>query len=64
MTEEVRFFRRVAIYAVVVGVIYWFASYEWIGTTLLFVFGGGAGVATLLLWRGARERHAAEGIAG
>lgn len=56
MTEEVRFFRRVSIYALIVGVIYWFVSYEWIGTTLLMVFGIGGGVGTLLLWRGARER--------
>lgn len=62
MTEEVRFFRRVAIYALIVGVIYWFASYEWIGTTLLMVFGIGAGAGTLLLWRGARERAVAEAV--
>ena len=53
MSEEVRFFRRLSVYAFVVGAIYWFVSYEWIGTTLLVLFGVSAGVATLLLWSGA-----------
>ncbi len=56
MTEEVRFFRRVSIYAFVVGAIYWFVSYEPAGTVLLLLFGVATGAGTLLLWWGARRR--------
>ncbi len=58
MSEEVRFFRRLSIYAVIIGAIYWFVSYEWVGTTLLVVFGLGAGATTLLLASGQRPTAA------
>jgi hypothetical protein len=41
MAEELRFFLRTAVYSIVIGAIYWFASYaetgayEWAGTVLL-----------------------------
>lgn len=42
MAEELRFFLRTAIYAAIIAVVYWFASYDqvadaydWIGTVLL-----------------------------
>jgi hypothetical protein len=61
LTEEVRFFRRVSIYAFVVGATYWFVSYEPAGTALLLLFGVSTGVGTLLLWRGARGRRPSRG---
>ena len=36
MSEELRFFLRVAVYTVVISVVYWFVSYERAGT-ILFV---------------------------
>ena len=39
MPEEVRFFARSAIFGLVVGVVYWFLSYEAAGTILLLGFG-------------------------
>jgi hypothetical protein len=44
VAEEVRFFLRIALYAAVIAIVYWFASrayeglpleYDWAGTTLL-----------------------------
>ncbi len=35
MAEELRFFLRTAVYAAVLGVIYWFVSYEVAGSVLL-----------------------------
>jgi hypothetical protein len=51
--EEPRFFLRNALYSLIAGTIYWFVSYEWIGTILLafVVFGAGffaAAVGTML----------------
>lgn len=43
MAEETRVFLRTALYAAIVGAIYWFVSYEWVGTFLFaFVVIGGA----------------------
>lgn len=52
MPEEIRFFGRLSIYALVVGVIYWFLSYEAAGTVLLVGFGIANGAGFLVL-RGA-----------
>ncbi len=53
--EEVRFFGRIALYALVVGVVYWFLTYETAGTVLLVGFGLCALFASLVLGHGARE---------
>jgi hypothetical protein len=39
MPEEVRFFARSAIFGLVVGAVYWFLSYDAVGTVLLVAFG-------------------------
>ncbi len=61
MTEETRFFRRLSIYALIIGIVYWFVSYEWAGTTLLIVFAVGSGAVTLLLRAGVKARRRAGG---
>jgi Cytochrome c oxidase subunit IV. len=35
MAEELRFFLRTAVYSVLIGVVYWFVSYEVAGSVLL-----------------------------
>lgn len=35
MAEELRFFLRTAVYTAVIGLIYWFLSYEWAGSMML-----------------------------
>lgn len=47
MAEELRFFLRTALYAAVTGAIYWFVSYEWVGTILFVFVVVGAGFFTL-----------------
>lgn len=56
--EEVSFFGRSAVFALVLAGVYWFVSYEWAGTVLLFVFGLGSVLATLLLGRSVPGRDA------
>ncbi len=53
--EEVRFFGRIAAYALAVGIIYWFLAYEMAGTALLLGFGVCALFASLVLGHGARD---------
>lgn len=57
MAEEFRFFLRTALYAAVLAVIYWFASYESAGTVLLAVLALALGFFIVLgrLFAGARE---------
>lgn len=62
MKEEVLYFGRMAAYALIVGVAYWFLSYEAAGTALLIGFGlaTAAGFAVLRAGaRGAQEADAA-----
>jgi hypothetical protein len=47
--EEVRYFGRMSVYALVVGVVYWFLSYEPAGTALLVGFGLATGAGFLVL---------------
>jgi hypothetical protein len=54
MAEEVRFFGRIALFAVLIGTVYWFVSYEAAGTVMLLGFGLATGVAFVLLRRGER----------
>jgi hypothetical protein len=55
MPEELRFLLRTGGFGVVIGAIYWFASYEWAGTILLELFGVEAfclfAVLARALWR-------------
>jgi len=46
MPEELRFLMRSGLYGLVIGGIYWFVSYEWVGTLMLV----GVGIATGALW--------------
>lgn len=58
MAEEVRFFGRLSLYALVVGAGYWFISYEAAGTALLLGFGLATGAAFVVL---RRDQPAANG---
>lgn len=64
MREEVRFFARAAVFAAVVTVVYWFASYEPVGTVLLALFALAATGATAFLraMSGGATRGAAGGV--
>jgi hypothetical protein len=57
--EEVLFFTRSAVFALVVATIYWFVSYESAGTTLLASFGVASAFAAIALARGQRRDIAA-----
>ena len=59
---EARFFQVIAALAAVVGVIYWFASYEPAGTFLLVGFAVASGIIGLLLANAGAEWRA--GTAG
>lgn len=59
--QETRFFLVIAVFGIVIGIIYWFVAYEEAGTVLLLGFGGAAGVIGLRLLvapQGARVRRA------
>jgi hypothetical protein len=56
--EEAAFFARSAIFALAIAAIYWFVSYEWAGSILLFGFGLGSAVMAILLGRSAAGRAA------
>ena len=43
LPEEVLFFGRLAIYGLAIGTVYWFLTYEAIGTVLLLAVGGALG---------------------
>lgn len=53
--QEVRFFLFLSVFGIVVGVIYWFVSYESAGTVLLVGFGAATGV---MAWRLAADPRA------
>jgi Cytochrome c oxidase subunit IV len=42
MAEELRFFVRLALYLIIADAIYWFATYEWVGTVLMGTMAAGA----------------------
>lgn len=52
MAEEIRFFQRIAVFGILIGVVYWFVSYEIVGTVLLLGFGIATGLAFVVLRRG------------
>ncbi|MHB8959065.1 MAG: aa3-type cytochrome oxidase subunit IV [Candidatus Limnocylindrales bacterium] len=62
--EEIRYFGRLAIYALLVGGAYWFLSYEPAGTVLLIGFGLATGAAFVVLRRGVRQEHGGAGSEG
>jgi len=49
-SDEAVLFGRLAIFGLVVGVAYWFLSYETAGTALLVGFGVASAVASVSLW--------------
>jgi hypothetical protein len=49
-SDEAVLFGRLAIFGIVVGVVYWFLSYETAGTVMLIGFGVASGVASISLW--------------
>jgi hypothetical protein len=49
-SDEAVLFGRLAIFGVVVGVAYWFLTYETAGTILLIGFGVASAVASISLW--------------
>jgi hypothetical protein len=51
VANEVRLFAAMATFGLVAGTIYWFVSYEPIGTVLLGGFGLAAGIASIVVWR-------------
>jgi hypothetical protein len=53
--EEVAFFGRSGLFGMVLAAIYWFLSYELVGTFLLGGFGFATGLAFLVLRAGSRR---------
>jgi hypothetical protein len=53
--EETRFFLFLSAFALVIGAIYWFVSYEPAGSVLLLAFGAATGVMGLVLHRTGRR---------
>jgi Cytochrome c oxidase subunit IV len=51
MSDDAALLLRVAVFGVVAAVVYWFLSYEALGTVALLVLGGGPGFAALFLLR-------------
>ena len=51
---ETRFFLFLAVFALVIGAIYWFVSYEPAGSVLLLAFGAATGVMAIVLHRTGR----------
>jgi hypothetical protein len=58
--EEIRFFGRIGLFGLAIGVAYWFLTYETAGTVLLLAFGSAALLAALALRRGLGRRPPAE----
>jgi Cytochrome c oxidase subunit IV len=49
MTDEAALLLRVSVFGLVAGAIYWFLSYEALGTVTLLLLGGGPGFAAVYL---------------
>jgi hypothetical protein len=56
MTDEAGILLRVSIFGFVAGAVYWFLSYEWLGTVALLLLGAGPGFAGLILVQEQRHR--------
>ncbi|HEY2916003.1 MAG TPA: cytochrome c oxidase subunit 4 [Candidatus Limnocylindrales bacterium] len=55
MPEEAVFFGRSGVFGLVLAGVYWFVSYEIVGTVLLAGFGVATGAAFVILGRAARR---------
>jgi hypothetical protein len=64
MADEVKLFGRLSLYALLVGTIYWFVSYEFVGTVMLLGFGLATGLAFVILFRRDRKVRATQGAGG
>jgi Cytochrome c oxidase subunit IV len=51
MSDDAALLLRVAVFGLVAGVVYWFLSYEWLGTVALLLLGAGPGFAALFILR-------------
>ena len=56
MTDEAGILLRVSGFGFAAGIIYWFLSYEWLGTVCLLLLGAGPGFAGLILVQEQRQR--------
>jgi hypothetical protein len=56
MTDEAALLLRVSLFGFVTGVIYWFLSYEALGTVALLLLGAGPGFAGLVLIQERRQQ--------
>jgi Cytochrome c oxidase subunit IV len=56
MTDEAGVLLRVSIFGFAAGIVYWFLSYEWLGTVCLLLLGAGPGFAGLILIHEQRAR--------
>ena len=56
MTDEAGILLRVSVFGFVTGVVYWFLSYEALGTVALLLLGAGPGFAGLILVLEQRHR--------
>ena len=56
MTDEAGILLRVSVFGFVAGIVYWFLSYEWLGTVALLLLGAGPGFAGLILVSEQRQR--------
>jgi hypothetical protein len=59
MTDEAAMMLRVSAFGFVAGVVYWFLSYEWLGTVALLLLGVGPGFVGLILVQEQRQRGGA-----
>jgi hypothetical protein len=55
MSDEAALLLRVSVFGLVAGAIYWFLSYEWLGTVALVLLGAGPGFAGLFIMWHRRE---------
>jgi Cytochrome c oxidase subunit IV len=49
MSDEAALLLRVSVFGLVAGAVYWFLSYEWLGTVALLLLGAGPGFAGLFI---------------
>ncbi|HZD01822.1 MAG TPA: cytochrome c oxidase subunit 4 [Actinomycetes bacterium] len=56
MSDDAALLLRVAVFGLVAGAIYWFVSYEMLGTVALLVLGLGPGFAGLIMVRHRRDQ--------
>lgn len=51
MSDDAAVLLRISVFGLVAGVVYWFLSYEWLGTVALLLLGAGPGFAGLVMLR-------------